>query len=303
MYELLPEKYLKEWKLFELNKNKLQEIRLRVGQPLMLTYDGLELEKKEVLVTRRDIEQILEWLCGYGIYAYQEEIAKGYIAIKGGHRVGIGGQVVCDYAGNVTQIKYISSLLIRVSHDVTGLAEPLLDKLYRQGKVLSILILSPPGCGKTTLLRDLLRTVSDGNRCGKGENISLIDEREEIANTYMGIPVIDIGKRTDVISGCEKAPAMEMCLRTLGPEVVAVDEIYSEKDLEAIKRLKGCGCAILATHHAYSFEEFLEKPFGKEVMQYKLFERFVLLGKTEGKYVVKNILNCDGECINTDIKC
>ena len=302
MHELLPENYLKQWKLFELNKNKLQEIRLRVGQPLMLTYDGLELEKKEVLVTRRDIEQILEWLCGYGIYAYQEEMAKGYIAIKGGHRVGIGGQVVCDYAGKVTQIKYISSLLIRVSHNVTGIADPLLDMLYRNKKVLSILILSPPGCGKTTLLRDLLRVVSEGNRCGKGQNVSLIDEREEIANTYMGIPVIDVGKRTDVLSGCEKSVAMEMCLRTLGPEVVAVDEIYSEKDLEALKRLKGCGCAILATHHAYSFEEFLEKPFGKEIMQHKLFERFVVLGKAEGKYIIKSILNVDGEEIPNNTK-
>ena len=111
--------------------------------------------------------------------------------------------------------------------------------------------------------------------------------------------MIDVGKRTDVLSGCEKAIAMEMCLRTLGPEVVAVDEIYSEKDLEALKRLKGCGCAILATHHAYSFEEFLEKPFGKEVMQYKLFERFVLLGKKDGKYVIKRILNNDGELISS----
>ncbi len=289
MQELLPESFLKQWNLKDLDKKRLQEIRLRAGQPLILTYAGKEQELCEVCVKKRDIEQILEWLCGYGIYAYQEEMAKGYLSIKGGHRVGIGGQVVCDPTGSVTQFKYISSLLIRVSHNITGIAEPLLDRLYRQGKILNTLILSPPGCGKTTLLRDLLRSVSDGNRCGKGQNVSLIDEREELAHSYMGVPVLNVGRRTDVISGCEKAVAMEMCLRSLGPEVVAVDEIYSEKDLEAVKRLKGCGCAILATHHAYTFEEFSEKPFGKEAISEKLFERFVLLEKREGMYGVKDV--------------
>ncbi len=291
MQTLLPERYLKQWKLEQLQKSRLQEIRLRSGQPLMIIYDGLEQEFPEITVEKRELEQILEWLCGYGIYAYQEEMAKGYIAVKGGHRVGIGGQTVCDADGRVIQIKYVSSLLLRVSHDVKGLAEPLLDRLYLQGKVLSTLILAPPGCGKTTLLRDLLREVSNGNRLGKGQNVSLIDEREEIANMYMGIPMLDVGKRTDVISGCEKAVAMEMCLRALAPQVVAVDEIYSKKDVEAVKRLKGCGCAILATHHAYTFEEFQEKNFGQEVLQQKLFERFVLLAKEEGKFQVKEILN------------
>ena len=297
MRQLLPDTYLRKWELEHLRKELLQEIRLRAGKELMITYEGMEQVLDEHLVSKADIEQIFQWLCGYGVYAYQEEIAKGYITIQGGHRVGIGGQVLFDLYGKVNHMKYISSLLIRVSHDIGDVCDGTLDKLYRGGKVQSTLILAPPGCGKTTFLRDLVRKVSDGNALGTGQNISLVDEREELAAVCMGIPTINVGKRTDVISGCEKSIAMEMCLRSLGPEVVAVDEIYSEKDLEAIKRLDGCGCAILATHHAYTFEEFSRKYFGKEVQKYGLFERYVLLGRENGSYVVRGVLDAEGEVL------
>lgn len=295
MRQLLPGAYLQKWELEHLRKEHLQEIRLRAGRELMITYEGMEQVLGEHIVTKADIEQIFQWLCGYGVYAYQEEIAKGYITIQGGHRVGIGGQVLFDLYGKVNHMKYISSLLIRVSHDISDVSDSVLDKLYRAGKIQSTLILAPPGCGKTTFLRDLVRQVSDGNAFGVGQNVSLVDERDELAAVYMGISTIDVGRRTDVISGCEKSIAMEMCLRALGPEVVAVDEIYNEKDLEAIKRLDGCGCAILATHHAYTFDEFAGKYFGKEVLKYALFERYVLLGRDNGQYVVRGVLDAEGE--------
>lgn len=299
MRQLLPESYIVRWHLQGIEREKLQEIRLRCGKTLFLTYEGVELERADIIVTRADVEQIFQWLCGYGVYAYQEEIAKGYITVQGGHRVGIGGQVLLDSTGNAVHMKYISSILIRVCHDVKGVADGVLDSLYENGHLKSTLILSPPGCGKTTLLRDLVRQVSDGNVYSKGKNVSLIDEREELAAVYAGGPTVDVGKRTDVISGCEKALAMEMCLRALGPEVVAVDEIYSEKDLLAVKRLHGCGCVILATHHAYSFEEFREKRFGKEVLENGMFQRFVVLGKKSGKYVISEVLGVKGKGVRS----
>lgn len=297
MKQLLPERYLSRWKLSDLQKDKLQEIRLRCGQPICLTYGGVEKMLPEYLVGKLDLEHIFQWLCEYGVYAYQEEMEKGYVTIQGGHRVGIGGQMVMDGAGKVMRIKHISSLLIRVSHDVAGIAEELMEKLYVCGYLQNTLILSPPACGKTTLLRDLVRQVSNGTVWSSGLNVSLVDEREELAAVYMGVPTMDVGKRTDIISGCEKAVAMEMCLRALGPEVVAVDEVYSEKDIAALIRLQGCGCAILATHHAYSLEEFWEKPFGLEVMKEKIFKRFVLLEKRDGKYNISGVFDKNGECI------
>lgn len=289
MYQLLPQEYIKRWKLESIQKEYLQEIRIRSGKTLYLTYCGQEVEQKHVIVSASEVMQIFTWLCGYGVYAYQEEIAKGYITIQGGHRVGIAGQVLTDEYGNVKSMKYISSILIRVSHDIKGAAEKTLPELYENGMICDTLLLSSPGCGKTTFLRDLVRMVSDGNAYGAGQNVSVIDEREELSAMCEGIPMLDVGVRTDVICGCTKAEGMERCLRALAPKVVAVDEIYNKQDLKAVRRLHGSGCVILATHHADSLATFLEKPFGKKVQKEQLFSRIVVLTKENKQYGVKEI--------------
>lgn len=289
MQQLLPQSYLVRWGLLNMQKQNLQEIRIRSNKPLFLTYHGKEWKREDIIVEPLDVEQIFGWLCGYGVYAYQEEIAQGFITIQGGHRVGIGGQVLVGEDGRIKSMKNISSILIRVSHEVKGVAKSTLPRLYQNGCLCNTLILSPPGCGKTTFLRDLVRMVSDGTAYAEGQNVTLIDEREELAGMYGGCPTLEVGKRTDVITGCNKATAMEMCLRALGPQVVAVDEIYDKKDLRAVKRLYGSGIVILATHHADSIETFFQKPFGQKVKKTKIFTRIVLLGKEQGSYLVKQI--------------
>lgn len=299
MRALLPERYLQKWDLLRIDRSKLQEIRLRIGKPLFITYEGREVICKkhdvEIIVEKNDLECIFEWLCGYGVYAYQEELKKGYITIQGGHRIGVGGQVSYQSNGNLIGMKYINSLLIRVSHDIVGVSNQVIDNLYYQGQPLSAMIISPPGCGKTTLLRDLVRNFSNGTSYGVGKNVSVIDEREELSAPFMGRATLDLGCRTDLILGCNKSKGMEMCLRALGPEIVAVDEVYNDADIESIRRLKGSGCSILATHHATDFVEFKRKPFGQVVLKERIFDKFLVLAKEEGEYIIKNVLSCEDE--------
>ncbi len=291
MNRLLPDKYLMLWKLKNIEIEKLQEIRIRVGTPILIRYLGVERELPTPFVSKEDVELIFEWLCGYGVYAYQEEIKRGYLTIQGGHRIGIAGQAVCDALGNVITIKYISSLNIRISHEIKDASKAVLEKLYQNGEVLNTLIFSPPACGKTSLLRDLIQKISDGNEYGVGERVSVIDEREELTAPYLGVPSYNMGCRTDVLSSCPKSTGMEMCLRSLSPKVVAVDEIYSKEDLEGIKKLIGCGCKIIATHHCDSLEDFQKKEFGMDLIKKSFFQRYLILTRRDGKYEIEGVYN------------
>ncbi|MCD7738755.1 MAG: stage III sporulation protein AA, partial [Lachnospiraceae bacterium] len=199
-----------------------------------------------------------------------------------------------DGEGHFQGFRHIQSLHIRVAHEVPGISEGLLAELYEDGRFFNTLILAPPGMGKTTMLRDLVRNISDGNQWGPGQQVCLIDEREEIAALCQGVASLRVGSRTDVIAGCERERAMEMALRSLGPEVVAVDEIYGEKDLQALKRLCGCGVSLLATHHCDSFGTLAGKPFGRELCKAKIFERFLVLHRRDGFYRVAGLWDQEG---------
>ena len=272
----------------------LQEIKLRVEKPLLLVYRGEEIipgnqRGKPYIVTREDIREMLEYISNYSLYAYEQEMKQGYITIEGGHRVGMTGQAIIEN-GKVKNLRYISSINLRMSHEILGCADPIFPFITYNKKLYHTLIVSPPRCGKTTLLRDMIRQISNGNGWINGMSVGVVDERSERGGCYMGVAQTQLGIRTDVLDCCPKAEGMIMLIRSMGPEVIAVDEIGTAEDVHAIEYAMHCGCKMLATVHADSMEELRKKPLFDQMVAEKRFERYVLLenrehvGQVEGIY-------------------
>ena len=267
---------------------KLQEIRLRVGKPLMIICDNYEWVLRKI-VEKEELMQILEYVSNYSLHAYENEIRQGFITIEGGHRVGISGQALIEN-GELKNVKYISSINIRVSHEILNCADRIMPYVTQNKKICNTLIVSPPCCGKTTLLRDLIRQVSDGNRWVNGTTVGVVDERSELAGCYQGIPQNHLGIRTDVWDACPKVKGMMLLIRSMAPRVIAVDELGSYEDIHALEYAMNCGCKMLATVHGASMEEIRKKPVFEEVVKGRLFERYVVLsnrhhvGEIEGIY-------------------
>lgn len=262
--------------------NKIYEIRLRVGRPVFLTCEEgdyfLKLKGKEpYILTREDLKETLEYLSGYSMYAYEDEIRQGYLSVQGGHRVGITGRVVLE--GNyVKGMKYISCINVRLAHQVIGCADEVMPLVWTGCGICHTLIISPPRCGKTTLLRDMIRSISNGCLGHRGVTVGVVDERSELAGCYQGVPQNDLGMRTDVLDGCPKAEGMQMLLRSMSPAVIAVDELGRQEDYRAVEAVIHCGCKLIATAHGYSMEDVLSQPFFEKLKEQKVFDRYILLG-------------------------
>ena len=256
------------------NFDNLQEIRIRAGQPVIFIQNGEEILLYEH-ITLKDIKSIIEAACGYSGYAYEEEISRGYLTIEGGHRIGLTGRAVFN-GQKIQTIKHISGLAIRVAHPVVGCADPWKSYLYQEIRPCHVLIISPPGCGKTTLLRDIIRLFSNGDDKRGGLTVGVVDERSEIAGTYRGMITHDLGMRTDVLDGCPKVYGMEMLVRSMAPKVLAVDEIGTG-DVAAIENALRCGCHMLSTMHGETMADFLEKPGFASLADTKVFERYIFL--------------------------
>lgn len=261
----------------------LQEIRLRIGHPIILFYQGQEKIQKHA-VTEEMIRETLDYVSNYSLYAYENELKQGFITVEGGHRVGMAGQVIIE-DGHVKNLKQISSLNIRVSHEILHCADKLFPYITYNKQLYHTMIISPPRCGKTTMLRDLIRQISDGNRWVKGCTVGVVDERSELAGCYQGVPQNHMGMRTDVLDGCPKADGMLMLIRSMSPQVVAVDEIGAPEDVQAIKYAMHCGCKMLATVHGESIDEIQKKPLFEQLLREQCFERYVILhnGKHTGE--------------------
>lgn len=256
--------------------SKLQEIHLRLGLPLIVVSDNTEYVISKV-IRKDEFKETLEYVTNYSIYAFENELKQGFITIEGGHRVGIAGQVLIEN-GKVKNMKQISSMNIRVSHEVLSCANIIMPHITRDKNICHTLIISPPRCGKTTLLRDIIRQISDGNKWVQGCTVGVVDERSELGGCYQGIPQNHLGVRTDILDCCPKAEGMLMLIRSMAPRVIAVDEIGSQEDIFALEYAIHCGCKMIATMHGSSMEEVRNKPIFERLVRERQFERYVVLG-------------------------
>lgn len=298
--EILPNSIKKQLEGFKY-LDKLQEIRIKVNKPLFLVCNNQEY-MVNCISTAEDIKIVLQRVSNYSIYAFEEEIKQGYITIQGGHRVGICGNCVVD-KGNVKTIKHISSINIRVAREVIGCSEKILPYIVEEGKVLNTIIISPPKCGKTTILRDLTRNISNGVASIdlNGMNVSVIDERSEIGSCYRGIPQMNIGVRTDILDNCPKSEGIIMAIRSMAPQVIVCDEIGTYKDIESVLIALNSGVNLITTIHGFGIEDLYNRPVFKEIIENKVFQRAVVLSNRMGIATIEYIYNfTKGEKVRRD---
>ena len=262
-------------------KARAEELRLRVGLPLTVRCGEGETAvavDREALVTAEDLERMIAGVTEFSRYASAEALRQGYLTVRGGFRLGVCGTAVLR-DGAVCGMKDFSGLALRIARERVGLGIDLAPKLFdERGQLRGTLILSPPGGGKTTLLRDLIRCLSLGDKEHQALRMAVIDERSEIAMSYRGRVQTELGNHTDVLDGCPKALGIPMVLRAMAPQAIAVDEIATAEDIAAVTLATNCGVTILATLHAASVHDLSAKPLWREVLASGVFSRAVVIG-------------------------
>jgi len=259
--------------------NTLQEIRIRVSKPIILKQRNSDIVLQHI-VTNEELLHILERFCENSIYAYKNQICEGFLTIKGGHRIGITGSCVIEN-GKIINIKYVSSLNIRIAREVKGCSNAIINEIIDTDNqtILNTLLVSPPGKGKTTMLRDLVRQISNGinERKFKGKIVGLIDERGELAACYRGIPQNDVGIRTDVIENVSKEKGVEILLRSMAPEIIACDEIGTHEDVQAIEKMLISGVKGLFTMHGNNMEDIKKNTEINKLIEENQIEKIIVL--------------------------
>ena len=261
--------------------NEIEEIRLRCGQNPIVLYKTKE-KILSSITSKEDLQNTLNALIKYSYYAFEEDLAKGFVTIKGGHRIGICGKAVVT--DNVpTLIKEISSMNIRFAKEIKGIANILIPIIIKDNEPVNTLIVSPPGCGKTTLLRDIARVLSI-----RGIKVAICDERSEIAGICDSMPSFDLGPRTDIIDGCNKRYGISMLIRTMSPQVIITDEIGDRYDVEAINQCTNAGVKIITSIHGSNKEDILKSKINQLISE-NTFENIIYLSSKEGPGTIKEI--------------
>ena len=270
-------------RLSDTDISRAEEIRFRAGQ-MILVRCGTVQKKLDYVITPEKLQQIVNNLIQYSYYAYEEDLAKGFVTIEGGHRIGICGRAVVR-DGQPVLLKEISSLNIRFAREVPGCSRKILPEILQGKNIANTLIISPPGCGKTTLLRDLTRVLSEN-----GFQTAVCDERSEIAGMYQGKTGFSLGPSCDVLDGCDKSFGIPMLIRSMAPQVIITDEIGKPSDVPAVMQCMTSGISLITSIHGTSAQEILSSSIGPLVEQ-GFFHTLVYLTSRGGPGTVKEVVH------------
>ncbi|CRK84080.1 stage III sporulation protein AA [Neobacillus massiliamazoniensis] len=274
-------------------KEDLEEIRLRINRPIEIVMKGAPRFISYSIQTE-DAFHLMNKISHFSIYTLEEELKRGYITVSGGHRIGLAGKVILE-EGKVKAIRDVSSFNIRIAKEKIGISDPLIPYLF-QGSWMHTMVIGPPQTGKTTLLRDIARVISSGipTKGIEAKKVGIVDERSEIAGCVNGIPQLTFGHRLDVLDACPKAEGMMMMIRSMSPDVLIVDEIGRKEDAEAIQEAVHAGIKLMMTTHGVSIEEIRNRPSLKEIVNQRIFKRYILLSRKEGPGTITHILDENG---------
>ena len=253
---------------------ELREIRLRAERPTVFV-TATRTAALQWTPDKWELNAVVEALSEHSLYARSQETGQGYMTLRGGHRMGLCGQVCI--ADRQSVLSDIGSVCLRIAGEWQGAADPLVAQLSSARQ--SILIIGTPGSGKTTMLRDLSRQLSTGrNAC----QVAIVDERCEIAACHEGVPQLNVGSNADVLSGLRKCDAIPWLIRSMAPQIIVMDELNGTEDAAAIQEALASGASVCATVHGTSLQDAASRPALAALMSRRAFDLYAVLAPEGG---------------------